>query len=43
MVFVPATGGAPDRLQQVAVQVRVHKEAATGPPPIALLGCCSGL
>ena len=38
LVSVPATGDAPDRLQQVAAQVRAHKQAATGPPPIALLG-----
>ena len=38
MVFVPAISGVPDRLRQVAVQVRADKEAATGPPPIALLG-----
>ncbi|HXZ77527.1 MAG TPA: wax ester/triacylglycerol synthase domain-containing protein [Streptosporangiaceae bacterium] len=38
LVAVPATGGVPDRLRQVAAQVRAHKEAATGPPPIALLG-----
>ena len=35
---VPATGDVPDRLWQVAAQVRAHKQAATGPPPIALLG-----
>ena len=38
VVFVPAISGVPDRLRQVAVQVRADKEAATGPPPIALLG-----
>src|SRR5689334_9614619 len=38
LVSVPATGDVPDRLRQVAAQVRVHKQAATGPPPIALLG-----
>ena len=38
LVAVPATGRVPDRLWQVAAQVRVHKQAATGPPPIALLG-----
>ena len=26
------------RLEQVAAQVRAHKAAATGPPPIAVLG-----
>jgi diacylglycerol O-acyltransferase / wax synthase len=38
LVSVPATGDVPGRLRQVAAQVRVHKQAATGPPPIALLG-----
>ena len=38
LVAVPATGRVPDRLRQVAAQVRAHKQAATGPPPIALLG-----
>jgi diacylglycerol O-acyltransferase len=38
LVSVPATGALPDRLQHVAAQVRAHKEAATGPPPIAVLG-----
>jgi diacylglycerol O-acyltransferase / wax synthase len=38
LVAVPATGAVPDRLRQVAAQVRAHKAAATGPPPIALLG-----
>ena len=38
LVSVPTTGEVPDRLRQVAAQVRAHKEAATGPPPIALLG-----
>ena len=38
LVSVPATGGVPDRLRRVTAQVRAHKEAATGPPPIALLG-----
>src|SRR5689334_11442014 len=38
LVSVPATGDVPDRLRPVAAQVRVHKQAATGPPPIALLG-----
>jgi hypothetical protein len=35
VVFVPATGGVPDRLRQVAAQVRAHNEAATGSPPIS--------
>jgi diacylglycerol O-acyltransferase / wax synthase len=38
LVSVPATSDVPDRLRQVAAQVRAHKQAATGPPPIALLG-----
>jgi diacylglycerol O-acyltransferase / wax synthase len=38
LVAVPATGTLPDRLAQVAAQVRAHKTAATGPPPIAVLG-----
>ena len=38
LVSVPATGPVPDRLRQVAAQVRAHKAAATGPPPIAVLG-----
>jgi hypothetical protein len=35
VVFVSATGGVPDRLRPVAAQVRAHKEAATGSPPIS--------
>jgi diacylglycerol O-acyltransferase len=38
LVSVPAAGDVADRLQQVAAQVRTHKAAAAGPPPIALLG-----
>ena len=38
LVSVPATGDVPDRLRQVAAQVRAQKAAATGPPPIAVLG-----
>ena len=38
LVAVPATGDAGRRLEQVAAQVRAHKAAATGPPPIAVLG-----
>lgn len=38
LVSVPATGELPNRLRQVAAQVRAEKAAATGPPPIALLG-----
>ena len=38
LVPVPATGDLGQRLEQVAAQVRAHKAAATGPPPIAVLG-----
>ena len=38
LVAVPATGDLGQRLAQVAAQVRAHKAAATGPPPIAVLG-----
>jgi hypothetical protein len=38
LISAPATGTVPDRLRQVAAQVRAHKAAATGPPPIAVLG-----
>lgn len=38
LVSVPTTGDLPHRLQQVSAQVRAHKAAATGPPPIAVLG-----
>jgi WS/DGAT/MGAT family acyltransferase len=38
LVSVPASGDAGQRLAQVAAQVRAHKAAATGPPPIAVLG-----
>ena len=38
VVRVPATGDRAARLEQVAADVRAHKAAATGPPPIALLG-----
>jgi diacylglycerol O-acyltransferase len=38
LVPVPAGGDVGQRLAQVAAQVRVHKAAATGPPPIAVLG-----
>ena len=37
LVSVLATGGVPDRLRRVAAQVRAHKQAATGPPPISVL------
>jgi WS/DGAT/MGAT family acyltransferase len=38
LVAVPASGDLAERLTQVAAQVRAHKAAATGPPPIAVLG-----
>lgn len=38
LVPVPVTGEVGRRLVQVAAEVRAHKAAATGPPPIALLG-----
>ncbi len=38
LVPVPATGEVGPRLAQVAADVRAHKAAATGPPPIAVLG-----
>jgi diacylglycerol O-acyltransferase / wax synthase len=38
LVSVPASGDAGHRLAQVTAQVRAHKAAATGPPPIAVLG-----
>jgi WS/DGAT/MGAT family acyltransferase len=38
LVSVPATGDPAHRLAQVAATVRDHKAAATGPPPIAVLG-----
>ena len=38
LVSVPATGDPARRLAQVAATVRAHKAAATGPPPIAVLG-----
>lgn len=38
LVAVPATGDLIGRLQQVAAHVRAHKEDATGPAPIAVLG-----
>ena len=38
LVAVPATGRVADRLAHVAARVRANKAAATGPPPIALLG-----
>jgi len=38
LVRVPATGATAQRLEEVAAQVRAHKAAAAGPPPIAVLG-----
>jgi diacylglycerol O-acyltransferase len=38
LVPVPVTGDMDDRLRQVADRVRARKAAATGPPPLAVLG-----
>lgn len=38
LVEVPTTGDLGNRLELVAARVRADKAAATGPPPIALLG-----
>jgi diacylglycerol O-acyltransferase / wax synthase len=38
LVNVPTSGGIGERLAQVEAAVHAHKEAATGPPPIAILG-----
>jgi WS/DGAT/MGAT family acyltransferase len=38
LVYVPTSGDIGERLAQVESAVRAHKEAATGPPPIAILG-----
>jgi diacylglycerol O-acyltransferase / wax synthase len=38
LVDVPTNGGVHERLEHVEAAVRAHKEAATGPPPIAILG-----
>jgi hypothetical protein len=38
IVAVPTTGAVEARLASVAAEVRASKTAATGPPPIALLG-----
>jgi diacylglycerol O-acyltransferase / wax synthase len=38
LVDVPTNGAVRERLAQVEAAVRAHKEAATGPPPIAILG-----
>ena len=38
LVNVPTSGGVAERLAEVEAAVRAHKSAATGPPPIAVLG-----
>ena len=38
LVNVPTGGSVAERLAEVEAAVRVHKAAATGPPPIAVLG-----
>ena len=38
LVNVPVSGEVGERLGQVEAAVRAHKAAATGPPPIAVLG-----
>ncbi|HEU4907788.1 MAG TPA: WS/DGAT domain-containing protein, partial [Propionibacteriaceae bacterium] len=38
LVEVSTSGGVPERIAQVEAAVRAHKKAATGPPPIAILG-----
>jgi diacylglycerol O-acyltransferase len=38
LVEVPASGAVRERLAQVEAAVRAHKAAATGPPPIAIMG-----
>jgi diacylglycerol O-acyltransferase / wax synthase len=38
LVDVPTGGDVGERLAQVESAVRAHKEAATGPPPIAIMG-----
>jgi diacylglycerol O-acyltransferase len=38
LVNVPTTGAVGERLTAVGAAVRAHKAAATGPPPIAVLG-----
>lgn len=35
---MPAAGDVGRRLRQVAAQVHAHRDSATGPPPIAVLG-----
>jgi hypothetical protein len=38
LVEVPTSGALPERLAQLEAAVRAHKAAATGPPPIAIMG-----
>ena len=38
LVAVPTNGDVPERLAQVEAAVSTNKAAATGPPPIAILG-----
>ena len=38
LVEVPTSGAVRERLAQVEAAVRAHKAAATGPPPIAIMG-----
>jgi diacylglycerol O-acyltransferase len=42
LVSVPTSGDVPDRLRQVATQVRAHKQAATGPRRSPCWAGCSG-
>jgi diacylglycerol O-acyltransferase / wax synthase len=38
LIPVPTSGAVAERLAQVEAAVRAHKTAATGPPPIAVVG-----
>jgi diacylglycerol O-acyltransferase / wax synthase len=38
LVEIPTSGAVRERLAQVEAAVRAHKAAATGPPPIAIMG-----
>jgi hypothetical protein len=38
LVEVPTSGAVRERLARVETAVRAHKAAATGPPPIAIMG-----
>ena len=38
LVNIPTSGDVGERLAQVEAAVRAHRAAATGPPPIAILG-----